>query len=191
MIRVKHLDNPELHISRRYEDFKSMHKRLRTEFPGKVLPPLPRRDHSDQTHGYDDDDDSSESSMSLKDTVPESSASSGGLGSWLPTFGYGRKSTDGGHKRSGQVRQEAWRAYVRPTLPFSVVAANSFAAASAACDSRIASVVVHASCCDIPSALPTTILPTRTYRLLELLEELVCLLFLCPVSCRLHHIVCC
>lgn len=97
----------------------------------------------------------------------------------------------GGRRQSSQVRKEAWRLYVRLTLPFNVVAAKSFAAASAACDSRIASVVVHASCCDTPSAQLTKSPPTRTYRLLEVLEELVCLLFLRPISRRLHHIVCC
>ena len=34
------------------------------------------------------------------------------------------------------------------TLPFKVVAAKSFAAASTELDSSIANVVVHASCCD-------------------------------------------
>jgi hypothetical protein len=42
-----------------------------------------------------------------------------------------------------------------PTLPLSVVTANSLAAGSAGCDSIIASVVVHASCCSVWSASPT------------------------------------
>jgi hypothetical protein len=70
------------------------------------------------------------------------------------------------------------------------VAANSLAAASAGGDSRIASVVVHASCYGALLAQPACLHPTSTYRLLELLQELVCLLFLGPVSCRLHHVVC-
>ena len=78
----------------------------------------------------------------------------------------------------------------QPTLPLSVVAANSLAAASAAGDSIMASVVTHASCYGVLSAQCASSVPTLTYRLLELLQELVCLLFLCPVPCRLHHIVC-
>jgi hypothetical protein len=77
------------------------------------------------------------------------------------------------------------------TLPFSVVAAKSLAAGSAGCDSIMASVVVHASCYGILSAqfASLTLVPTSTYRLLELLQELMCLLFLRSVSSRLHHIV--
>tara|TARA_R110002003_G_scaffold193_10_gene14999 strand:+ start:12011 stop:12325 length:315 start_codon:yes stop_codon:yes gene_type:complete len=75
------------------------------------------------------------------------------------------------------------------TLPFSVVAANSLAAASAGGDSRMASVVVHASCYAAPSALTTNASTAPTYRLLELLQELMCLLFLRPVPRRLHHVV--
>lgn len=76
------------------------------------------------------------------------------------------------------------------TFPLSVVAANSLAAASAAGDSIMASVVTHASCYGVLSAQRASPLPTLTYRLLELFQELVCLLFLCPVPCRLHHIMC-
>jgi hypothetical protein len=45
------------------------------------------------------------------------------------------------------------------TLPFSVVAANSFAAASAGGDSMIAIVVVHASCYGVLSAQSADPLP--------------------------------
>jgi hypothetical protein len=62
--------------------------------------------------------------------------------------------------QSGGVRGEARRWDHKPTLPFSVVAANSLAAASAGADSRIASVVVHASCCGVLLAQSTFLLPT-------------------------------
>lgn len=76
------------------------------------------------------------------------------------------------------------------TLPLSVVAAKSLAAASTELDSIMASVVVQASCYrPVPSApCPVSSVPTcaptpPTYRLLKLLEKLMGLLFLragCP-----------
>lgn len=51
-----------------------------------------------------------------------------------------------GRIRSAYVSGEASEGVWCPTLPFSVVAANSLAAASADGDSSMASVVVHASC---------------------------------------------
>lgn len=70
------------------------------------------------------------------------------------------------------------------TFPFSVVAAKSLAAASTELESSIANVVVHASCYDPvrQPCLPIQHLrPRPTYRLLKLLQELMCLLFLCAV----------
>lgn len=76
------------------------------------------------------------------------------------------------------------------TLPLRVVAANSLAAASAELDSSIAIVVVHASCYSFGQyrklASGSNL---STYRLLELLQELMCLLLLCATCPRLHHIV--
>ena len=80
----------------------------------------------------------------------------------------------------------------RPTLPLSVVAANSLAAASAEFDSSIASVVVHASCYPFRQpACSHVSLCHSTYRLLELFQEKVCLLLLRAVRSRLHSIVRC
>lgn len=73
LIRVKKPDQPEYYIGRRYGEFSRMHKRLRTELPGKVLPPLPRKNKSStfasMTGGGDDDDASSVSSVSTMDTT--------------------------------------------------------------------------------------------------------------------------
>jgi hypothetical protein len=76
-----------------------MHKRLRLELPGKVLPPLPRKNKSTSfwNAGGDDDADSV-SSLDTQDTKsviadePPPSYNGGGLRSYLP-FG-------GGHKRA-------------------------------------------------------------------------------------------
>jgi hypothetical protein len=53
----------------------------------------------------------------------------------------------------------------------------------------MASVVVHASCYGALSVQSTFLHHAATYRLLELLQELVCLLLLRSVAPRLHHVV--
>ena len=58
---------PDIFVARRYGDFAKFHKRLRTEFPGKPLPPLPRKNKSSTTtswFGSADDEASSVSSVS-------------------------------------------------------------------------------------------------------------------------------
>jgi hypothetical protein len=58
-------------IGRRYGDFNRLHKRLRTELPGKVLPPMPRKNKQSSVASNlmsgvigSDDDASSLSSVS-------------------------------------------------------------------------------------------------------------------------------
>ena len=74
LIRVRTPGKDDFYVGRRYGEFAKLHKRLRTELPGKVLPPLPRKNKS-STHsaflsvgGAADDDDSSISSVSTQDT---------------------------------------------------------------------------------------------------------------------------
>ena len=71
LLRVKRHDQSEHYIGRRYGEFAAMHKRLRTEMPGKVLPPLPRKNKSSTFASIqgDDDDASSVSSVSTMDTA--------------------------------------------------------------------------------------------------------------------------
>lgn len=60
----------DIHIGRRYGEFVKLHRRLRTEFPGKHLPPLPRKNKSSTTSswfGTTDDDNASVSSISTQD----------------------------------------------------------------------------------------------------------------------------
>lgn len=69
LIRVKKPDHPEFYVGRRYGQFVRLHKRVRTEMPGKVLPPLPRKNKSSTLStlsmgGGTNDDASSISSMS-------------------------------------------------------------------------------------------------------------------------------
>ena len=66
----------EYFIGRRYGDFSKLHKRIRVELPGKVLPTMPRKNKQNSTAsniisgitGKDDDDASSVSSVSTMAT---------------------------------------------------------------------------------------------------------------------------
>lgn len=104
LIRVKQAGRPEIYVGRRYGEFVKLHKKLRIELPGKVLPPLPRKNKSHAFYsgrGDDDDDAESISSASTQDTghhengglTPQSASSGGGLRGYLPSWG-------GGHRRS-------------------------------------------------------------------------------------------
>ncbi|RAK78655.1 PX domain-containing protein [Aspergillus fijiensis CBS 313.89] len=71
IIRVRRDGKQDTFVARRYGDFSRLHKRLRTEFPGKPLPPLPRKNKSSLTSsifGSADDEASSISSVSTQDT---------------------------------------------------------------------------------------------------------------------------
>ncbi|KAJ2977879.1 hypothetical protein NUW58_g7672 [Xylaria curta] len=81
LLRVKRKGEIEHYIARRYGDFASLHKRLRNELPGKVLPPLPKKNKSSTTtsglfsrsmDGADDSDVSSISSASIAPPVSQS-----------------------------------------------------------------------------------------------------------------------
>jgi hypothetical protein len=76
-MRVKRKGELEYFIGRRYGDFSRLHKRLRQELPGKVLPPMPKKNKQSSTAsnllsgiaGGKDDDASSLSSVSTGVTV--------------------------------------------------------------------------------------------------------------------------
>jgi len=48
-MRVKKKGELEYYIGRRYGDFAKLHKKLATELPGKVLPPLPKKNKTSST----------------------------------------------------------------------------------------------------------------------------------------------
>ncbi|KAL9046842.1 MAG: hypothetical protein Q9214_000432 [Letrouitia sp. 1 TL-2023] len=72
ILRARHEGKPDFFVGRRYGDFVKLHRRLRTELPGKVLPPLPRKNRSSTTSTFlgvsGDDDASSVSSVSTQNT---------------------------------------------------------------------------------------------------------------------------
>ncbi|TVY47211.1 PX domain-containing protein [Lachnellula cervina] len=77
VLRVKRKNELEFFVGRRYGDFKRLHNKLRTEMPGKVLPPMPRKNKQSSTAsnllsavtGGGDDDNSSLSSVSTMGTM--------------------------------------------------------------------------------------------------------------------------
>ncbi|KAK7952097.1 uncharacterized protein PG986_007825 [Apiospora aurea] len=81
LLRVKRKSELEHFIGRRYGDFSRLHKQLRIELPGKVLPPVPKKNKSDtaassilgrMTDGGGDSDASSQSSVSTMQAAGES-----------------------------------------------------------------------------------------------------------------------
>ncbi|OJD29299.1 px domain-containing protein [Diplodia corticola] len=100
ILRVQRHDHSEVYVGRKWSDFVDLHKRIRLELPGKVLPPLPRRNKKNSylSAGADDDGDTdSLSSVSTQDVqnapyggdnVSDSGGGSGGgLRSYLPLPG--------------------------------------------------------------------------------------------------------
>lgn len=78
ILRVKRKNELEFFVGRRYGDFARLHKRLRQELPGKVLPPMPKKNKQSSTAsnllsgitGGADSDASSISSVSTMGTMP-------------------------------------------------------------------------------------------------------------------------
>ncbi|KAL9590878.1 MAG: hypothetical protein Q9203_000335 [Teloschistes exilis] len=72
ILRVRQPGKSDRYVGRRYGQFAKLHKRLRTELPGKILAPLPRKNKTATTStffsGGDDDDASSVSSVSTHQT---------------------------------------------------------------------------------------------------------------------------
>ncbi|TAQ89555.1 hypothetical protein B7494_g2111 [Chlorociboria aeruginascens] len=80
ILRVKKKGELEYFIGRRYGDFNRLHKKLRTELPGKILPPMPKKNKQSSTTTSlisgitgKDDDNSSLSSVSTMATGAEGS----------------------------------------------------------------------------------------------------------------------
>lgn len=77
ILRIKRKGELEHFVGRRYGDFSKLHRKLRTELPGRVLPSLPKKNKTDTrasglltsfTSAANDSDDSSASSISTRRT---------------------------------------------------------------------------------------------------------------------------
>ncbi|KAI0004004.1 succinate flavoprotein subunit [Xylariaceae sp. FL0662B] len=82
LLRVKRKGEPERFVGRRYGDFARLHRQIRTELPGRVLPPLPKKEKSSTTVSglmprATDGNDSDVSSVSSVSTVFPSSQGNG------------------------------------------------------------------------------------------------------------------
>lgn len=132
LLRVKKKGDLEYFIGRRYGDFSRLHKNLRIELPGKVLPPLPKKNKSSSTtagifgSGGGDSDDDSVSSASTQRTglAPNSEDTSNkrlsvrGLLPWPASGAQYRINafTDAlGHKRKGSAASSI-RGSPRPSM---------------------------------------------------------------------------
>lgn len=97
---MKRPGNEEIFVGRRYGEFAKFHKQMRTELPGKVLPPLPRKNRSSTSAnmlGFGGDDDASSlSSQSTQATGPGTPAPDD-TGSYRSMLGFG-------HARSSSVQ---------------------------------------------------------------------------------------
>ena len=73
LIRARRPGRPDYYIGRRYGEFQRLHKKLRIELPGRVLPPLPRKNKASTTSNFvsasaAEDDNESVSSTSTQST---------------------------------------------------------------------------------------------------------------------------
>ena len=118
IIRVKREGEPELFIGRRYGDFARLHKRLRTELPGKVLPPLPRKNkQSTRASFWGGDDDDDASSVSSLSTMQDEGShtmkamASVTLGHKRSTSALSGRSGIDSPRKSGEVPRETFTLY--------------------------------------------------------------------------------
>ena len=89
LLRIKQKGELEHFVGRRYGDFKALHRRIKTELPGRILPPLPKKNKSSTTTsglftGWSNADDSDASSMSSVSTrMTGAPQEAGGISSLL------------------------------------------------------------------------------------------------------------
>ncbi|KAK5131840.1 hypothetical protein LTR08_000507 [Meristemomyces frigidus] len=107
LLRVKRTDEREMYVTRRFGDFVRMHKKLRAELPGRVLPPLPRKNKAHAYYNGDSEsDDESISNVSLQEAgvpAPEKAvgeSGAGGLRGYLSSWTGGGNSSRHGRSRS-------------------------------------------------------------------------------------------
>lgn len=97
---------PDIYVGRRYGEFAKLHKRLRVELPGRILPPLPRKNKSSMHSAFlsvgGDDDASSVSSVSTQNTSHDDGSLRGLVGT--------------GHRRSASAQSS--RGSPRPSTDF-------------------------------------------------------------------------
>jgi len=125
-LRVKRKGQNERFVARRYSDFRELHKSIRGELPGKVLPTLPKKNKADSSFsgllppglniGDNDSEASSVSSSSTQLTglsLPASNNGSPDPSSLsLPIRGHKRASSTASGRASPRASAD------RPRSPF-------------------------------------------------------------------------
>ncbi|KAH8149732.1 uncharacterized protein LAJ45_06363 [Morchella importuna] len=91
LLRTKRVNQPDVVVGRRYGAFVRLHKELRQEIPGKVLPPLPRKSQSSSASAY-----LSQSTGDDRSSISSNSSLTSSSGDSHPNNGNGSKS----HARS-------------------------------------------------------------------------------------------
>lgn len=93
LLRIKRKGEMEHFVGRRYGDFGRLHRRLRNELPGRILPMVPKKNRSSTnatgllgslSAGGDDSDASSVSSASTRLTTASQNAELGNSGRLTP-----------------------------------------------------------------------------------------------------------
>ncbi|KAF3390331.1 hypothetical protein F1880_009321 [Penicillium rolfsii] len=116
IIRVRRDGQEEYHIGRRYGEFVRLHRRLRTEFPGKHLPPLPRKNKSSTTSSwFGSADDDNESISSLSTSVSDEATSNTARNTLAPE-GIVRRSISKSSMRSSKSPRTSTEVVSRQTV---------------------------------------------------------------------------
>jgi hypothetical protein len=101
LIRVKRRGEKEdVFVGRRYGEFAKLHKQIRTELPGKILAPLPKKNKSSTTSnmlGIGGDDDASSVSSQSTQATGFATPASDDTGSYRNFLGFN-------HARSASVQ---------------------------------------------------------------------------------------
>jgi hypothetical protein len=132
ILRVKKKGELEYYVGRRYSDFAKLHRRLRNELPGRVLPEMPKKNKSDTTttaltsvfSNGNDSDASSISSVSTRVTglalTPDGSSSMLSPGKAIIHLCDIHTDIRQGHRRAGSAasfRSSRSRGLNSPKIP--------------------------------------------------------------------------
>ena len=101
-------------VARRYSEFARFHKRLRLEFPGKVVPPLPRRNTSNSLLPDINADDNN----SISSGSSQGAYSNEGLRSYLSVNNGHKRRSSGGSIHSFRSPRASVEGSPRPTKLF-------------------------------------------------------------------------
>lgn len=133
LLRIKRKGELEYFVGRRYGDFSRLYKKLRTELPGKVLPPLPKKNKANSTAsnligsitGGNDSEVSSLSSASTQATgLQQANGSADGISKMLSVREHRRAGSTASGRNSPRASIDSRSlspAVLSPTKPENIV----------------------------------------------------------------------